>query len=392
MNSNSHKSDTTKLESIAEVLVAMSGGVDSSAAALLLLDEGYDCVGVTMKLIDEDLLGQRIESGCCSVEDVEDAKSVCRTLGIEHFVFNLKKSFEKNVVKKFCSAYIHGLTPNPCIDCNRYLKFEELQRRRKELGAAYVATGHYARRRFDAKSKTWQLLRAIDPKKDQSYVLYHLTQDNLEHMLFPLGDFTKEEVRKITRERGFTTAEKPESQDICFIPDGNYAAFISDYLGSVNLDSDSSNNDSLDSTSAQALYEPGDIVDVFGKRLGSHNGLAHYTIGQRKGIGIAHSEPLYVLDKDIGINQLIVAPKSDLYDTEAYIDDVNIISGNIAARSFPAQVKAGYRQKPSSAHVELAGDTSARIIFDEPHIRTAPGQSIVFYDGEVVIGGGCAIR
>ncbi|WP_206214184.1 tRNA 2-thiouridine(34) synthase MnmA [Adlercreutzia sp. ZJ304] len=358
---------------IADVLMAMSGGVDSTVAAFLLLKEGYKTAGATMKLFDDQLIGEDIESGCCSLDDVMDARNACTKLGIEHFVFNMKKHFKHDVVDRFCDAYISGLTPNPCIDCNRYLKFEALQQRRRELGATYVATGHYARRHFDEATGKWQLLRATDKTKDQSYVLYHLTQDDLSHMLFPIGHLTKNQVREIAHEQRFNNADKSESQDICFIPNGNYKDFIERYKELNGRDS---------------LFRQGDIVDVEGKKLGCHNGLINYTIGQRRGIGIASKEPLYVLEKNLANNQLVVAPQSALFESEAYLNDVNIISGNYTERAFVGEVKAGYRQAPVAARIEIAKDRTAHVHYDAPHIRTAPGQSIVFYVGDCVVGGG----
>ena len=361
----------------ASVMAAMSGGVDSSVCALLLQEAGFDVRGATMVLRGGEVLGDAGEgegSTCGSSRDVEDARAVCRRLGILHDAFDLRDRFDAAVVRPFCDAYLEGRTPNPCIDCNRFLKFETLQKRRREMGLDYVATGHYARRRWDEATGRWQLLRASDPAKDQSYVLYHLTQETLAHMLFPLGELTKDEVRELARAHGFVTAEKPESQDICFVPDGDYAGFIEGHCG------------------AGAAFEPGEIVNREGRVLGEHAGLIRYTIGQRKGIGVAAREPLYVLGKDASANRLVVGFKDELLSSGVVACDVNLISGGVLEGPRKVQVKTHYRQRPVPAVAEQTGPDELTVTFEEPQRVAAPGQAAVLYEGDVVLGGGTIAR
>ena len=352
----------------ASVMMAMSGGVDSSVAALLLQQAGYEVRGATMVLRSDQA------SSCGSSRDVEDACAVCRRLGIPHDAFDLRDRFDAAVIRPFCDAYLGGRTPNPCIDCNRFLKFEALQQRRRELGLDYVATGHYARRRWDAATERWQLLRARDPAKDQSYVLYHLAQDTLAHMLFPLGELTKDEVREMARARGFVTAEKPESQDICFVPDGDYAGFIEGRCG------------------ADTAFNPGEIVDREGRVLGEHAGLIRYTIGQRKGIGVAAREPLYVLGKDASANRLIVGFKDELLSSGVVARDVSLIGGDAWEAPREVLVKTHYRQRLVPAVAEQTVPDELTVTFDEPQRAAAPGQAAVLYEGDIVLGGGTIAR
>lgn len=348
------------------VLMAMSGGVDSSTAAVKLLEEGYELVGVTMHLFcpDPDI---EVKGGtCCSLDDIEDAKSVARKLGFEHYVLNFSDAFDEKVIKRFCDAYEQGKTPNPCIDCNRFLKFEMLQRRRQELGCDYVATGHYARR-LKLEDGSFALARGIDPHKDQSYVLYHLTQETLSHMLFPLGDMRKSDTRHLAAENGLVNAEKDESQDICFVPDGDYASFIENRCG---------------------VSPQGDIFDTQGNYRGQHCGLIRYTIGQRKGLNLGGGcDPLYVVGKDAATNTLVVGPKEALYSTRVVAEDVNLISGRPWQGHRKVQSKIGYRMQAADSTASLE-DGKLIVEFSEPVRAVSPGQSLVVYDGDICLGGG----
>ena len=354
------------------VLVAMSGGVDSSVAALLLRDAGLDAMGITLKLFDNGDIGEPSNKACCTLEDAQDAFQVCLSLGIEHIVFNFTRTFGADVIDRFCDGYLHGETPNPCIDCNRYVKFAALQERRRQLGYDYVATGHYARRIFNEGTGRFELLRGLDANKDQSYVLFHLTQDTLAHMLFPLGELTKPQVRALAHAHGFINAGKAESQDICFVPDGDYASFIEKHHG--------------------ARFEPGDIVDRDGRKLGRHNGLIHYTVGQRKGIGVAAREPLYVFAKDMERNELVVDTSARAVCERIEVHDVNFIACESLAAPGHFEVKTHYRQTPRGAVVEQTDEHAVRIAFDEPQRACAPGQAAVVYKDDSVICGGTIAR
>ena len=350
------------------VLVAMSGGVDSSVAALLLRDAGFDVQGVTLRLFDNETVGIVGESTCCSLADAEEARQVCLGLDVPHYIYNFERHFGREVIDRFCDGYLAGETPNPCIDCNRHIKFAALQQRRRELGFDYVATGHYARRVFNAETGRYELKCGLDASKDQSYVLFHLDQDTLAHMLFPLGELTKPQVRALAEEHGFGNAHKAESQDICFVPDGDYSSFIERYR--------------------HTSFEPGPIVDRTGNVLGQDAGLPRYTIGQRKGIGVAAGEPLYVFAKDVERNELVVDT-----DARSMCAGINVREANFIARAnleapLHLSVKTHYRQTARGALVEQLDDAHLRITFDEQQRACAPGQAAVCYDGDTVVCGG----
>lgn len=352
-----------------KALIAMSGGVDSSLAAKLMIDAGFECIGCTMKLYDNEDIGLSRQNTCCSLDDVNDAKSVAHKLGMPHYVFNFKDGFKENVIARFVEAYETGRTPNPCIDCNRYMKFKKLHDRAMELDCDYVVTGHYARVEKDGDK--FVLKKALDDTKDQSYVLYSITQEQLAHTMFPLGSLKKTEVRAIADENSFVNANKPDSQDICFVPDGDYGAFLERHTGKT--------------------YEQGDFVDANGNVLGTHNGIVKYTIGQRKGLGIAFGKPMYVTGICPYNNTVVLGENEELFKTTLIADDFNWIAGEAPASEFTCKAKIRYSQKEQPATAYVLEDGHVKLVFDEPQRAITPGQAAVLYDGDTVLGGGTII-
>ena len=351
-----------------KALVAMSGGVDSSVAAFLTQQAGFDCIGVTMRLYDT-LPDDGCDSNtCCSLEDVEDARSVARRLGMPFYAFNCKADFREKVIEKFIHCYECGLTPNPCIECNRHLKFDHLLRRGAELGCDCVVTGHYAQIRQDEQTGRYILYKAADASKDQSYVLYCLTQEQLAHTRFPLGGLTKNDARAIAEEQGFINARKHDSQDICFVPDGDYAAFMERYTGKD--------------------YPAGNFLDLNGNVVGQHQGAVRYTLGQRKGLGLAMGAPVYVCAKDMERNTVTVGPNEALFSTTLLANDWNWLPFPALAQPLRVSAKARYNQPPQPATVYPEADGTARVVFDAPQRALTPGQAVVLYDGDMVVGGG----
>lgn len=352
-----------------KVLVGMSGGVDSAVAAALLMDQGYEVIGVTLNLWD----GKR-ESDCntgktcCSLEDVEDARAVAYHIGIPFYVLNMKDLFKEKVIDYFIDSYLKGETPNPCVACNHYIKFDAMLEKAISLGCDYISTGHYARKGFDPESGRFLLKKAADHTKDQSYVLYMLKQNQLEKLIFPLGDMMKADTRKIAKEKGLRVFEKADSQDICFVEDGTYGDFIREH--------------------ANREIPDGLFVDRDGKVLGRHKGIVEYTIGQRKGLGLASDSPYYVVEKDILTNTVILAHKADSLVKTFIAKDMNYISMEQPTSGFKAEIKVRYSAKESAAVILPMENNRARIEFESPQSFVAPGQIVVLYENDCIIGGG----
>lgn len=349
-------------------LIAMSGGVDSSVAAWLMQRDGFDCTGVTMRLTRNEAVNTEGLHTCCSERDIEDAAEVAYAMDIPYEVLDFTADFQEKIIDKFIRVYEAGGTPNPCIDCNRYMKFDHLLRWAEAHGLDHVVTGHYARVEQDEATGRWLLKKGLDESKDQSYVLYNLTQEQLAHVRLPLGGLHKSEVRAIAEQQHFVNARKHDSQDICFVPDGDYARFMEDFTGKH--------------------YPAGDFLDVGGRKVGTHSGAVRYTIGQRKGLGLAMGAPVYVCAKDMQANTVTVGPESELFDTIVYANEVNWIA--IPELKGPLRVTARtrYHQTEQPAIVYPAGPDSFRLEFDQPQRAPTPGQAVVLYQGDVVLGGG----
>jgi tRNA-uridine 2-sulfurtransferase len=367
-----------------KIAVAMSGGVDSSAAAAILQEQGHELIGFTMQLwnqrrgISVDENGESLPSRCCSLDDVYDARRVAEELGFPFYVLNLEKEFDRDVVQPFVNSYLNGETPIPCVACNSRLKFASLDKLATSLGCQKVATGHYARVEFDEATNRYRLLRGLDPNKDQSYFLWELTQDQLSRAMFPLGEISKPEARDAARRHDLAIAEKKESQEICFVPDGDYSGFIDRYLAAEQQTS--------------RLPGEGEIVTASGQVLGTHSGIHRYTIGQRRGIGISDSRPLYVLNVDAASNKVVVGYDDELLSDEFTAAGVNWIAIENPGRPVRAEVRVRYRHTAAPATITPLPDSRARVTLDEPQRAITPGQATVFYRGDEVVGGGWIVK
>lgn len=355
-----------------KVVVGMSGGVDSSMAVAILQEEGYDVIGITMKLWQA--AGPEAEDGCCANSAVDDARRVAFILGIPHYVLNFRSYFKETVVDYFTRSYLAGETPNPCLVCNKYVKFGEMLRKARGLGAAYIATGHYAQISRDQESGRFFLKKGLDPGKDQTYALYTLTQEQLAQVLFPLAKYTKEQVRQMARERGLGVGNKADSQEICFIPDNDYASFVRESSGH--------------------LVRPGNFVDLQGNILGKHQGIIHYTVGQRKGLGMSFGKPMFVAGLNPESNEVVLGENGDLFTRTLWAADLNWIA--ISSLKEPLAVEAKIRYNAAGAKATIyPGESGAgrevKICFAEPQRAVTPGQAVVFYRGDVVVGGGVII-
>ncbi len=351
------------------VMLGMSGGVDSSVAAAVLKEQGYEVVGVTMQIwpdMQEEV--RQTQGGCCSLSAVDDARRVADKLGINYYVLNFKDVFQEKVIDYFTEEYLKGRTPNPCIACNRFVKFETMLMKAVSMGMDYIATGHYARIMYDNPTGRYLLKKSATDQKDQTYALYTMTQEQLSRTLFPIGEFEKDQVRAMARELELSVASKPDSQEICFVDDNNYGRYISE--------------------NTNTEIKEGYFVDTQGNRLGMHKGIIHYTVGQRKGLGITFGKPMFVVTINPESNTVVLGNADEVFSSSLTASDLNFISINELNDDMRVKAKIRYSAREASATISPLPDKKAKVVFDEPQRAITPGQSIVFYDGDTVIGGG----
>ncbi len=356
------------------VVVAMSGGVDSSVAAALLKEQGYNCIGITMKLWDYEIIGGNInhESGCCSLDSINDARMVCAKLDIPHYVLNFSSEFHKGVVDNFVNEYLSGRTPNPCIQCNIKIKWKTLLDKAIDLGADYISTGHYARVKYNEKSGRFELYRGLDEKKDQSYALWGTTQESLSRTLYPLGEYSKPEVRELAEKFGLRTAKKKESMEICFVPDNDYNRLLKQVVPEL-----------------EEKVNNGDLITSSGERIGKHKGYPFFTIGQRRGIGTGFGKPMYVLETKPDTNEVVIGEEDQLYSHEFEVNEINLIKyTKLPEDGLKVHVKIRYKDTGKKATIYSKNEDYIRVVFDKPQKSVTPGQSAVFYEDDCVVGGG----
>lgn len=353
---------------MAKIVVGLSGGVDSSVAAYLLKEAGHEVIGVTMQIWQEETPELQEENGgCCGLSAVEDARRVAAMLGIPYYVMNFRSEFQKSVIDYFVAEYMEGRTPNPCIACNRYVKWESLYHRAKSIGADGIATGHYSRI-VKLSNGRFALQKSVTDAKDQTYALYNLTQDQLKHTMMPVGAYSKEEIRAMAEKIGLLVANKPDSMEICFVPDDDYAGFIEGYTGKT--------------------FPKGNFVNTAGEILGPHQGIIHYTVGQRKGLGIALGARMFVKEIRPKMNEVVLASNEELFSNVLYADRLNFMSVETITEPMEVVAKIRYNHKGAKALIELVGEDKLKVTFEEPQRAITPGQAVVLYDGDIVVGGG----